>query len=82
MDRESKKKQETKQKEHNEDEAGPSKAQQVTVKFSSRNDNDNWKKSQATSYKKIMEKNAEESWIECDWHPEKSELSEVRYHIY
>lgn len=46
-------------------EAGPSNAQQVTVKFS-RGDK-NKKNLEATNYKKLQEKSAEEPWIECQW---------------
>ncbi|KAK4874932.1 hypothetical protein RN001_014292 [Aquatica leii] len=59
------------------EEPGPStSAKQVTVKFS-QGDGDKWKKLQENSYKLIMERQAEEPWIECDWQPEKSELSEL-----
>lgn len=74
LDKEVKKK-EAKQKEC-EEESGPSTAKQITVKFS-KGENDKWKKQQELSYKNIMKKYDEESWIQCDWQPEKSELSEV-----
>lgn len=46
-----------------EEESGPSNAEQVTVKFS-QNQN---KTPHVLSYKKLQEKSAEESWVECQW---------------
>ncbi|KAF5282470.1 hypothetical protein FQR65_LT14278 [Abscondita terminalis] len=76
LDREIKKKSDGKQKAAIEEPGPSSSAQQVTVKFS-QGDSDKWKKLQENSYKSIMERQAEEPWIECDWQPEKSELSEL-----
>ncbi|KAF5282469.1 hypothetical protein FQR65_LT14277 [Abscondita terminalis] len=76
LDREIKKKSDSKQKAAVEEPGPSSSAQQVTVKFS-QGDSDKWKKLQENSYKSIMERQAEEPWIECDWQPEKSELSEL-----
>ncbi|KAF5284395.1 hypothetical protein FQA39_LY17070 [Lamprigera yunnana] len=76
LDQEIKKKNDSKQKSVNIDEPSTSSAKQVTVKFS-QGDSDKWKKSRENSYKYILEKQAEEPWIECEWQPEKSELSEL-----
>lgn len=55
--------------------AGPSLAEQVTVKF--KNNDDRWKKTQATSYKSLVARCAEESWTEYSWHDKNSTFSEV-----
>lgn len=62
-----------------EQQAGPSSAEQVTVKF--RNNDDRWKKTQVTSYKSLLAKRAEESWTEYSWHDKDSTFSEVYYSI-
>lgn len=49
-----------------EDESGPSNAQQVTVKFA-KDDKNNKKNVEMLSYKKLLEKSAEEAWMECQW---------------
>lgn len=58
-----------------EEQAGPSSAQQVTVRF--KNTDDRWKKDQATSYKALLAKRAEEPWTEYSWHNKDSTFSEV-----
>lgn len=75
LDREAKKKVDTKQKE--EPSPSTSTAKQVTVKFSQGGDAEKWKKLNENSYKAIMQRQAEEKWIECDWKPQKSELSNL-----
>lgn len=57
------------------EQAGPSSAEQVTVKF--KNSDDRWKKNQVTSYKSLLAKRAEESWTEYSWHEKDSTFSEV-----
>ncbi|KAG5878014.1 hypothetical protein JTB14_025469 [Gonioctena quinquepunctata] len=57
-----------------EEQAGPSTAQQVTVKFKS--NDERWKKKEA-SYNSLKNKSAEEPWIECSWHDRNSTLSSV-----
>lgn len=60
-----------------EEEAGPSSAQQVTVRF--KQTDDRWKKTQEASFKSLQAKSAEETWTECDWYDRDSSLSNVRH---
>lgn len=57
-------------------EAGPSNAEQVTVKFA-RTENDKLKKNNAASYKKLQEKSSQETWMDCTWQALNSTYSEV-----
>lgn len=66
--------------ESDDEEAGPSSAQQVTVKFV-QND-EKWKKSLDNNYKALMAKRAEEPWNECIWHEKDSTVSNVSCIIY
>lgn len=59
-----------------EEEAGPSTAQQVTVKFK-QSENERWKKATVNSYKTLQRKSQEEAWVPCKWHTEDSATSEV-----
>lgn len=58
-----------------EEQAGPSSAQQVTVKFKSTDER--WKKNPITNYRSLLARRAEESWIEYSWHDKDSTFSEV-----
>ncbi|XP_076271749.1 RNA polymerase III subunit E [Rhynchophorus ferrugineus] len=58
------------------EEAGPSTAQQVTVKFKQSEDPDK-KKFQDLSYHALQARKEQEPWIECAWHDENSTLSNV-----
>ncbi|KAK5640739.1 hypothetical protein RI129_009286 [Pyrocoelia pectoralis] len=77
LDREAKKKVEAKVKEEPVPSTSTSEPKQVTVKFSQGGDNEKWKKLQENSYKAMMQRQAEEEWIRCDWKPQKSELSDL-----
>ncbi|CAH0563680.1 unnamed protein product [Brassicogethes aeneus] len=70
-----KKKRQAEGEESDEEEAGPSTAQQVTVKFM-QND-EKWKKQLDNNYKALMAKRAEEPWSECIWHDKNSTISNV-----
>lgn len=61
--------------EPDEEQPGPSSAEQVTVKF--KDTDDRWKKSQATSYKTLQARRAGESWKEYTWYDKESAFSEV-----
>ncbi|CAG9812467.1 unnamed protein product, partial [Phaedon cochleariae] len=61
--------------ESDEEQAGPSSAQQVTAKFKS--NDERWKKKQEESYKFLKEKSADEPWTECKWYESHSTLSSV-----
>lgn len=79
MDRTSKRKRETDQQDassEDEAEAGPSTAQQVTVKFKQA-ENERWKKAAASSFKTLQRKSQEEPWVTGKWHMEGSAISEV-----
>lgn len=58
-----------------EEEAGPSTAQQVTVKF--KQNDERWKKARENSFKSIQAKSAEEPWTECTWYEKDSTVSSV-----
>ncbi|CAG9770968.1 unnamed protein product [Ceutorhynchus assimilis] len=56
--------------------AGPSKAEHVTVKFKQSQDSDK-KQLQEMSYQALQAKKDQEPWIECTWHDENSTFSNV-----
>ncbi|KAJ8929805.1 hypothetical protein NQ314_017402 [Rhamnusium bicolor] len=58
-----------------EEQAGPSSAQQVTVKF--KQNDDRWKKSRETSYKSLQAKSENEPWTECTWYESDTTLSNL-----
>lgn len=60
--------------ESDEEEAGPSTAKQVTVKFKS---DDKWKERNEKSYKALKAKSEEEPWTECTWHTQEMTESGV-----
>lgn len=60
-----------------EEQAGPSSAQQVTVRF--KNTDERWKKDPVTSYKALLARRAEEPWTEYSWHDKNSTFSEVSF---
>lgn len=73
MDKSLKRKRETVNTEEESDEEEPStSAQQVTVKFGKAGE----KKTRET-FKSLQEKSDAEPWTECQWHKDKSTLSEV-----
>jgi DNA-directed RNA polymerase-3 subunit RPC5 len=76
LDRSSKKRKDV---DHNdlsdEEEAGPSTALPITVKF--KQSDDRWKKSKSDSFKALEAKSAEEAWVNCEVHSESSSLSKV-----
>lgn len=57
-------------------EPGPSKVEQVTVKFA-RNETEQAKKARESSYKRLKEKSEEEPWMECCWKDSRSIESEI-----
>ncbi|XP_050301715.1 DNA-directed RNA polymerase III subunit RPC5 [Anthonomus grandis grandis] len=59
-----------------EEEAGPSTAQQVTVKFKQMDDPEK-KSSHELSYHALQAKKNQEPWITCTWHEENSTASNV-----
>lgn len=61
--------------ESDDEEAGPSTAQQVTVTFKSLNDN--VKQARDVNYKTLQARSAQEPWIECKWHAKNTPLSSV-----
>lgn len=63
-----------------EEQAGPSTAQQVTVKFKSTDDK--WKERYQNSYKSLLAKSAEEPWTECSWYKSDSTECEVSFNIH
>lgn len=63
------------QEEPVEEQAGPSSAQQVTVKF--KNTDDRWKKHEIRTYKALLAKRAEEAWNDYSWYDKSSTCSEV-----
>lgn len=63
--------------EPDEEQAGPSSAQQVTVSF--KNTDERWKKDPVLSYKALLARRAEEPWTEYSWHEQNSTFSEVGY---
>lgn len=63
------------QEEPDDEQAGPSSAQQVTVKV--KNSDDRWKKNHVVNYKTLQAKRSEESWNEYSWHDKESTSSEV-----
>lgn len=84
MDSTLKRKRETEQSNvpsEDEEEAGPSTAQQVTVKFKQA-ESERWKKATANSFKTLQRKSQEEAWVTCKWHTEHSATSEVICNCY
>ncbi|CAG9857067.1 unnamed protein product [Phyllotreta striolata] len=75
MEKSLKRKKENDSEELDEEEAGPSTAQQVTVKFKS--NDERWKKGDAKSFKALQARSAEEPWVECKWHNEDSTFSSI-----
>lgn len=76
MEKGSKRKKESEEKaENDEEQAGPSSAQQVTVRFKSTDDR--WKKNSTMNYKSLLAKSAEEPWKEYSWHDHYSTFSGV-----
>lgn len=75
MEKSLKRKKDVDNDESDEEQPGPSSAQQVTVKFKSHDER--WKKSEK-SYKVLQDRSAEEPWTECRWHDEDSTFSSVR----
>ncbi|XP_050511536.1 DNA-directed RNA polymerase III subunit RPC5 [Diabrotica virgifera virgifera] len=73
MEKGLKRKKETDGNESDEEQPGPSSAQQVTVKFKS--SDERWKKLDETSYHALQSKKAEEPWTECEWHEADSTFS-------
>ncbi|KAJ8979411.1 hypothetical protein NQ317_015843 [Molorchus minor] len=61
--------------ESDEEQAGPSTAQQVTVKF--KQNDEKWKHLKDSSYKALQAKSEEESWTECTWYERDTPLSNV-----
>ncbi|KAK9885386.1 hypothetical protein WA026_010883 [Henosepilachna vigintioctopunctata] len=57
------------------EEAGPSNAKQVTVKFK-RND-ERWNNIQNNSFKSLKMKSASEKWIECGWNEPDATISKI-----
>ncbi|CAH1109394.1 unnamed protein product [Psylliodes chrysocephalus] len=74
MEKSLKRKKDVDNDESDEEQPGPSSAQQVTVKFKSHDER--WKKSEK-SYKVLQDRSAEEPWTECRWHDEDSTFSSV-----
>lgn len=60
--------------ESGDEEAGPSTAEQVTVKF--KKPTGDLQKAE-TSFKKLRKMNEQEAWIPCEYHPENSTVSAV-----
>ncbi|KAL3272754.1 hypothetical protein HHI36_014215 [Cryptolaemus montrouzieri] len=58
------------------EEAGPSNAKQVTVKF--KQNDERWKNHQSTSFKSLQAKSASEKWLECGWNESDSTISKVQ----
>ncbi|RZC32116.1 Sin N domain containing protein [Asbolus verrucosus] len=58
-----------------EEEAGPSTAQPITVKF--KQSDDRWKKAKSEDFQTLKAKSADEPWINCEFHMENSALSKV-----
>lgn len=69
-----KRRKDTDNNESDEEQPGPSSAQQVTVKFKG---DDRWNKLDETSYKALQARSAKEPWTECEWHDVNSPLSNV-----
>lgn len=61
------------------EEAGPSTVEQVTVKF--RKPTNDGQTTESTSYKSLQRKYEQENWELCDFYPESSTFTEVRLYI-
>lgn len=57
-----------------EEKAGPSNAQQVTVKFKHQGET---KTSQELTYQELQSRRNQEAWIDLQWHAEGSSTSDV-----
>lgn len=83
LDRDNKRKRDSAKQEDgsDEDELPATKAQQVTVRFANRGgDSERWAKAKEASFRTLMAMDAQEPWVECDWHGKSSELSDVRFY--
>lgn len=83
LDRDNKRKRDSVKQEDgsDEDELPANKAQQVTVRFANRGgDSERWAKAKEASFRTLMAMDAQEPWVECDWHGKSSELSDVRFY--